>query len=490
MRLNRKFSLKSLQFFGNGSKEMNWCRRGTTWRRLKILSCDDLDTMLAPEHKRIEEETLFRLAWKISPEKAGVARNAAAGRKYVDPLLAKREVHESIEDNLIAFALLGRLLNHGSSPFRGLPQISPHWLAFRRLFLQIYEVPIPAGIFDWRSPGSDEKREDWAKIEDLREEMPPLGASSAPGNYPWWEGMFPDLRVISWISRVRLKDYSEISLEGTKQRFVDHGTVAIEPECGALYEVVRAIEWTAVPKSETIEFSRPPSTLALLSRIVDEEVVEMDFEAEYAKAVRSVRAVLFDMAVEKVLGKAPLSDRSALEVEQRFCLMRLVENPFNASHDDRILFYIADGLGFEGSDFAIRLGRRLKTAEKEGSLPAVDPLKRTMTLLWLNEDWPLWLMQAPAMMELLKPLLPSTYPCTSNKIHQMTKNLKKSEKSGLHLSKKQLITKIECSSKGEEVVDVEFQNYISQNSLAERLRNHLKAIGLPRLFRGKIKVGK
>ncbi len=102
------------------------------------------------QHKQVEEEALFRFSSMISLEKAGVASGSESDvfKNIVEPLLTGDTTHRSITDNRIAFALLGRLLNPAGGPGRHLPQQSPHWLAFRRLFLAICERPIPKKILN------------------------------------------------------------------------------------------------------------------------------------------------------------------------------------------------------------------------------------------------------------------------------------------------------------------------------------------------------
>lgn len=560
-----------------------------------------------PQHKEIEERALFRLAQMISIEKAGVAIGSESIRRYLQPLLDGDGTHDSLSDNRIAFAMLGRLLNPIKGPGQSLPQHAPHWLAFRRLFLRICDTPIPEDILDggiwternrkakegqiellkkrgiigefWMEPlrsllkschdllarrdrekedqgpeveastgdGSDgptaltgENGDDWvsflqiltsirtrlaaaeashqgmeavfvpaiysmgprfrdldassaqeflagelhghvdewanllghylricdkpvpkntreqsiwtATLQDLREISQqldldsPLIDAEALGRWehPWETEFAPQLAAIKLVMTERLSDYSKLSIASVKDYFVEHGTVSLEPECGALYEVVQTIDWDAVPLSEKIDES-VDSTQLWLKRIMADVSPEVDFDGEYALAVRSVRGVLFDLAVEAVLGKTEPSTLSAWECEKRSIENRMLRYPYSILTDERVLFFLADGFGQQGSTFAGHLESRFKTLEdpllKANSQHGAFILKKTMALKWLNPDLPLWLMQAPTVQAIIKPLLPSSHRCEINQIKEVTKNRSESTKSGLHGASKAPIVK-------------------------------------------------
>ena len=96
-----------------------------------------------PEVRKTEEAFLFASASRTSLPKAGVEHGEASFREYVWPLLEEKSVHASLADNAIAFALLGEILQPEIGPGHLLPQHSPHWLAFRRLFLALCDEDIP-----------------------------------------------------------------------------------------------------------------------------------------------------------------------------------------------------------------------------------------------------------------------------------------------------------------------------------------------------------
>ena len=599
-----------------------------------------------PQHKQVEEEALFRFSSMISLEKAGVAGGSESDvfKKIVEPLLTGDSTHRSITDNRIAFALLGSLLNPAGGPGRHLPQQSPHWLAFRRLFLAICDQPIPKDILnlgiwekqnqnahqaqvaqlengwivgegwmdclrsflrtchelldassrqhhdqmadseehgippdrehletehkwtaylrllaeicdrlidkvvheeiesvDSRTPvysGNSERsseasraavvtllederrnhREDWTSLfrlyleicdetvpaklwksniwdktnekltraaEALLLQEPIIDRSSlAEREHPWEKEFLPQLPIIKHVTAERLSGYSNLTLSSVKRHFIEHATVSLEAECGALYEVLQAIDWDSVPLSDRIENSEE-STQGWLRQIMAEEKPDFDFDQEYTLAVQSVRGVLFDLAVESILGKAEPDNLSAWECELKFFENRLLKNPYSILNDDRILFFLADGLGHQGESFAKHLASRLMTLRSpeanRDSQQAAHRLKQTLARHWLDPDLPLWLMQAPVVQEIIKPRLPSTHRCTIGQIKEVTKNRSSSTKTGLHVASKTPIIPRNPGKAEFGVAPIWLWKYIQHSRHSEGFRKHLEKVASEKL---------
>ncbi len=96
-----------------------------------------------PHTKKVEEAALFDLAVNICPENAGLLPDPEAYAKFVAPLLTGQGVHTEETANFVAFSILGSHLKPTTGSGRYLPQCSPEWLAFRRLFLKICDQDIP-----------------------------------------------------------------------------------------------------------------------------------------------------------------------------------------------------------------------------------------------------------------------------------------------------------------------------------------------------------
>ena len=104
-----------------------------------------------PTHKEAEESTLFDFIGLDPVDYTGLKNLGEVFEQYVHPLFETKDVHPDVKKNFIAFAALRAVLKPSNGMGSFLPQHSPHWLTFRRLFLAIcdHEIPedMPSVIF-------------------------------------------------------------------------------------------------------------------------------------------------------------------------------------------------------------------------------------------------------------------------------------------------------------------------------------------------------
>lgn len=442
--------------------------------------------------KEFEEEALFLLAEMICLKKAGIGEQISreAFGLHVRPLLEGKVLHASRRENRIAFAMLGAVLSRTAGSGRFLPQTSPHWLAFRRLFLNLCDHPLPASVLN-RGIFAERHREiHRAQVQNLKAQG--MMAEDVPEElvHPWESKYLPELPRIKKVTQARLDDYSRLTFKSVKDHFVDHGTVSLEPECGALYEVVQNIAWDHVPRTLTLEESGI-STLTLLQEILRSTKPDLNFDAEYSKAVRSVRAVLFDVAAEEVLGVGDCDSKSVTEVENLFCQNRLLDKPFSLLSDDRVVNYVAEGIGTGGSFFLKKLVNQLAKMEahRDRNSDSNDPkisshrnsreFRKMVARFWLNKDWPLWLMEVPVIVRLLKPISPHPTACTRDTVKNLITKKPRLSRSLLAQASMLPITDRERLTRKTRADSepLAFVNDVGTHPLYERLRRRVRRQG-------------
>ncbi len=373
----------------------------------------------------------------------------------------------------MAFGLLGQLLHTERGEGRFLPQHSPHWLAFRRLFLRIVDQPIPSAI---------RERGIWDKlVEQLPGQVDyfkKLGTVPdnlvLPRDHPWEEKFLPHLSTIKEITEKRLRDYSGFSLQAVKEHFVEHGSVSLEKECGALYHVVQAIEWADV-RDFILHSESPQNTQELLRKIVEEEGIEMEIEAEYEQAEKSVRGVLFDLAAESVLGPGNHINVGAREAEKLFCDNLLLQDPFSLLTNEQLLFHLADQIGCGDSAFLNSLAARMETIEdfahKYRTRVKVSPVKRVMAYHWLHPDLPLWLMQAPAILSVFKTISFVEMNLSDEIVREAYRN-RPERGTSLYRGSKKLIKTV-TATQAKKIKGMGFQGYVESAKSFSDLEAHV-----------------
>jgi len=432
--------------------------------------------IINPQHKKVEEEALFAFARQISLDKAKVKRGQEAVEKYLFPIFKSRQVHSDLHANCIALCILGEYLDPTNGSFRFLPQCSPQWLAFRRLFLSICDQEIPKDMqaegfmSHWDTFPKREKQE-FLKThglidEEEREEQPSI-----------WESMYAsDLHVTKRVTEIRMQNYAGISLAKMKRSLAEAGKIEIDAECGALYEIAQNLLRDQIPESLTLPPSRPvKTTLDLLKGLVDEAggSIGIDIDVQYKKAARSVREVFFDIATEATIGEVTDPSISAWEMEQLFCERRLIEDPYSILSDDRILFFVADGIA-EGASFLKRVASMMETADKWGYRLKHDPVKVALATYWLNPQFPLWLMRTSAILTFLDMIgiKPGEKLSLEYTVDEFFKEREASSKSGLFRATKKLITEINYNKKEGLISDMTFPKYVQEAKLFHKLEEH------------------
>lgn len=450
-----------------------------------------------PEDRKTEEKFLFALASRISLKKAGVARNQTSFEKYVLPLFEEKQLHASAADNAIAFALLGEILHPAAGSGRFLPQHCPHWLAFRRLFLALCDEEIPKELLTELGGSAWDEMSDLEKAElAVALGLYELGtdSSNAVSRLPpifdsvsLEEDYAKRLPAIREIVVTRLDSYAAVSLAGAKASLLETGRIDLNTDCGALYEISQNLAWDYLPASIDLPRSGDtPTTLSLLADVVKEAGIDLNIEAEYREAARSLRTVFFDIATEMTVGKVVDPEIEAWELEEMFCERRVVEDPFTVISDARIQFFLAEGMATKGGGFLRRIASMFDTAEDKGARVRINPVKTMLAVHWLNPEFPLWLMTFPAVECFLRILGIDNdgYPL-NEKIREYTKTRKESPGSPLVTASKQLITGLEFASPPSSCEGMEFRKYLANAPSFPALQQHVR--GLPILDLGPIR---
>lgn len=447
-----------------------------------------------PEERKTEEAFLFASAFRISLRKAGVERGESTFLKYVLPLLEGKRVHASVADNAIAFALLGEILQPEIGPGHLLPQHSPHWLAFRRLFLALCDEDIPEELLVelggsvWDNMSEIEEAElavvlglGEAETEAFR--VDPVSDSELPPKFELAhlrEGYAKQIPVIRKITEIRLASYESVSLLRVKESLVEEGRVDLDPVCGALYEIGQNVATGAVPVSTSLP--RPgetPTTLSLLAQMVAESGVDFDFETEYQEAARSVRGVLFDIATEMTVGKVVDPEIDPWELEQLFCERRIVEDPSTVLTDARIQFHLASGMGNNGAGFLRRIASMFETADEKGVRVRINPIKANLAAYWIDPQFPLWLMTFPAIENFLGMLgIDNDGYSLGETIREFTRAREGEADSPLVAASRRLITGVEWQLPRSSRLGLAFRKYLADAQAFPALQEHVRGLSL------------
>jgi len=396
---------------------------------------------ISPHHKRVEEESLFEFAGKLFPESAGLEQGQEAYEKYVSPLLNGLEAHAEDMENLIAFAIIGRYLRPSTGLGRHLPQCSPPWLAFRRLFLKVCDLSIPeelqAAPFQSLAEAFPEFTAEFSKKHGLSAPKKPRKRARVR---PAMVSAPVEWRVQRELTKIRLRNYEGVTLDRMKSELVKTGMIDIDEECGALYNVKQNVLWDHVPESLDLSSEmRRRSTLRYLKYVAKKAGIGMDFSADFRNAAESVRGVLFDIAVETTFGGPILQATSSWELEDEFCKRRLVEYPLSIEYDERIRSYVVDGMTREGASFARSIASCFDSAAAKTNINHNLRIRSTLAVHWLNQDFPLWLMTAPAIESFLISSLAARTGGYKNIIQELTKDRSSNPRSRLEAGKTKLI---------------------------------------------------
>ena len=287
------------------------------------------------------------------------------------------------------------------------------------------------------------------------------------------------LPTVKEITKTRLKYYEGVTLPQVKSHFVETGEFEIGKECGALYQICENVLREYVPTS--LSFPVPgesKSTIHFLREIVEEEGLQFDMEAEYAKAARSVRGVLFDIAAEATLGKMPGPDMKTEVMEQLYCERRLVEDPYSMLTEEQILFYVAEGMGIQGARFLNRIASFFETAGRKGFRLRHDPVKLALAIHWLDLEFPIWLMEKPAITAALQFTGYKSEDCGPEKLRDFWKNRSGSAKSALYGPRKKLIKKIRVDESEARTCRMVFKSYVENAKSARALLDHTSGLAI------------
>lgn len=311
-------------------------------------------------------------------------------------------------------------------------------------------------------------------IEDLKERGA-LDQDFVPlDGHPWETDFLPSLEHIKKVTRCRLRDYSRLTLQLVKQHFVQHGSVDLEEECGALHHIVRAIDQDDLG-SRILAVEPRTSIQSCLREIVRDAGLNLDFDAEHQRAEQSARGVLFDLAVEDVLGKADHAFVDACEAEMMFLQNRLWKSPYDLVTDKSLQFFLADGMSGKGGPFLRSLARKFDQVNQSDGQSHVSPVWRAMTKLWMNPDFPLWLMELPAILIVLNSILGQGHRITQQSIRELLKDRSGATKSHLCRASKLLITGVEIEGK---TVRMNFKGYIERAPGFRALQQHLASLAV------------
>ena len=431
-----------------------------------------------PHNKKVEEEALFDLAGMICPENTGLFPDPEAFTKFVEPLLTGRRVHAKTTANFVAFAILGSLLNPTTGSWRFLPQCAQEWLAFRRLFLEICDRVIPKELR--RSPIQSVAEEDPEYFKEFSKthKLPVKRRRKAR---PATEriGAAAERATLKKVVAVRLANYEGVNLSKMRADFIETGRIDLDAECGALYELKQNILMDYVPKSlDFPERLAERTTLQILKEIVEEKSLGIDLVAEYKRAAISVREVLFDVAVEATFGEVLASPATSRELEENFYERRLIEDPYAALSDERIIAFLADGMANRGEIFLKRLASLFATAEKNNARLRHDPLRVVMAIHWLDLDFPLWLMRLPAILSWLSISEFVDLDATENKVRERIRAKDQKGRTFLVQGSKLLVTDLVVREESGKkyFTGMNFPLYIAQSGMFKCLRDHVDGL--------------
>lgn len=381
------------------------------------------------EQRKLEEDAIFALAGQIRACKK-VDGSLVTWERFIDPLLESGGVHSNRRDNFISFGMLGGFLHPEFGSGSHMPQTTLPWLSLRRLFLAVYRTPIPKHL---RSGDSE----------------------------VWKSDFEPHLDRIRRITELRLQSYAGVSLAAMRRLFVEIGEVYVDSACGALFKLHEKTFFDFFPDSRTPPDGR--NTTALLRKVVKEAGIDFDFDSEYRKAVDSVRAVIFDIALEAIFDKVPEDSTDLWELEKMSFERSIIEDPCRILSDNNLVLFLAEGMENRGSAFLERLSNRFETAEKDKLRFNVNHLKVALCQYWLQPDFPLWLMSVNVIDTLLGLKFSDASAELEGQINEITKNRTKEPGSALYTSSKKLLKGIHLDSVLGTYRGLDFQGYLKKD---------------------------
>lgn len=464
-----------------------------------------LGTPISDSKRRWEESGISCLAKCLFYQNPDIIGDAKGLNEKFMPLLENSPPGTTAKEKQAAFAIIGNLLRPDFGPYCRLPQTSSLWLAFRRLFLEIVadldslEITEPDGFscyqFQSDSNSDSSNNEHFDTLYGLSPEM----ISQIGNPFIEWQNVFKlALESLTEICQERFNAYSTLNLQSVKTYLVEREETFLGPECGFLNEVAanfsRAWGLTSM-RIDGLNSQNEETTERILRKIINaDQAGSMNFDEELAEAHRSVREVLFDLAVEETLGRIDPGEDDVRELEGKFRLRRLTENPYSILDDDRIAVFVADELAMNNIKFINSLLAQSKKAKKikkceEGEIIHSDrwrfKIKRTLALLWIDPNLPLWLMEASIIVKILQLHLPDdSSEITEDLIREHWKSRTNRRDSSLKPSSKKLIVAQGRSSRSKsknkhqsnEILEIDFPNYIKRSRFFAELRSHCDSL--------------
>lgn len=438
-------------------------------------------------NEKVEEEALFDYARLISLAKAGVGPGMEAYAKYVQPLVDRAQVHAKVDDNLIALAILGSYLSPTFGCWPRLPQCSPPWLAFRRLFIAVCLEEIPDRLhIGARFQSMADADLTTAQEIPSREE----DEISARIGEPLQEDHAQ--RVLKEVTAIRLKNYEGVTWERLKDEFVTTGKFDVDENCGAFFDLKGKILWDHVPDHLELSRAMPArSTMRYLKHVVEGDGTYDRMAAEYAEAAKSVRGALFDIATEATYGGIVSPNDPWWALENRFCERRLVEKPASVFDDERIQYFLVDGMcgnankpmhggraGMTATEFLRRIASCFEVIKNKPQRFRLNPVKTDMTVNWLNPQFPLWLMEEPAIRNFLNSLKSGGNGVTKNVVIDLMKVRPGTARSHLVRASRKLITNLDFrEDSGMPILrGVEFPKFVRRSRRFSRLKKFVSEL--------------
>ncbi|MCB1205938.1 MAG: hypothetical protein KDN18_16875 [Verrucomicrobiae bacterium] len=256
-----------------------------------------------------------------------------------------------------------------------------------------------------------------------------------------------------------------------RETFIENMQIHTDPACGALFNLRDKLLINLYPNSRT-----PPqggNTTALLRKVAQEAIPNFDFDFEYGRAVDSVRAVIFDIALEAVFDKVPADTTTLWDLEKMSFERAIIEDPFRILTDHNLVLFLAEGMDNRGSAFLKRLSNRFETAKKSRFRFNVDPLKVALCQYWLQPDFPLWLMSPKAIDTLLGLKFSDASGRLKGRIDEIKKNRTKEPGNPLYTSSKKLLNGIVLDKVLKTYRGMDFQGYLTKCSSFSDLKSHV-----------------
>lgn len=451
--------------------------------------------------KRWEQKGIFCLSKCYLYQNPDLITDRETMRKTIIPMLDARHSNYAPDQMRAAFAIIGHLLNPESGPYRSLPQISPLWLAFRRLFLNLtkdaanLELDEPEDLRVQEFQGLNVPIYSESQKSTLIEELDPSLLDELGNPFQEWRKHFlPDLEILSSWAESRLFSYENANIRSIKSHLIDKD-IFLGAECGFLNEVFISFKrnWLSViDQREAIFSQKSRTTEGILREITAKNLsADLDFDMELSKALNSVRQVLFDISVETVLGSRTPNESDTWKLEKEFKFRHLVNNPYLLLSENQIAEYVADEMTYNGKHFASKLAnhyeKRLNNADRNNQTSRIE-VKKQLALLWINPNFPLWLMNSGAIESILKRFLPVrvTKFVTENSIREHWKTRASNKISSLYRMPKQLIVISKSPSersgsgnrRSDNPIRIKTPNYLKDCSSFNELKSHCETLSL------------